>query len=228
MATSKTTKEKKPKKTLKEIYGFDKGDIEKDLISKGLLVAGVDEVGRGCLAGPVYTAAVVLDYDKLFALDEKTLDLIRDSKKLSHKQREKIVPIIKDISITYAVQSASVEEVDELNVIGATFLAMNRSLASLSRKPDLTLVDGNQEVKGFKGKQKTLIKGDSLAYTIAAASILAKEARDDYMKEVAETHPEYGFDTHVGYGTKKHIDAIDEFGVLPVHRKTFAPVASRL
>ena len=228
--TAKKTvkKTREPKKTLKELYGFDKGDIEKDLISKGLLVAGVDEVGRGCLAGPVYTAAIILDYDKLFALDEKTRDLIRDSKKLSEKQRTNIIPVIKDIAISYAVQAASVEEVDDLNIIGATFLAMNRSLSSLSRKPDLTLVDGNQEVRGFKGKQRTLVKGDSLAFTIAAASILAKDARDNYMKEVGEAHPEYGFESHVGYGTKKHIDAIAEFGVLPVHRKTFAPVARHL
>jgi ribonuclease HII len=222
------TSAKKPKKTLKEIFGVDKGDIEKDLLKKNLLIAGVDEVGRGCLAGPVYSAAVILDYEKLFSLDDKTRDLIRDSKKLSHKQREKIIPIIREIAISYAVQPASVDEIDELNIIGATFLAMNRSLASLSRKPDITLVDGNHEVKGFKGKQRTLIKGDSLAYSIAAASILAKEARDQYMKDMAEIHPEYGFESHVGYGTKKHIDALEQHGVLPLHRKTFAPVARQL
>ena len=227
-SSSKTKKAKKNKPTLKELYGVDKGDIENSYLEGGKLIAGVDEVGRGCLAGPVYTAAIILDYDKLYGLDDKTRDLIRDSKKLSVKQRERILPVIKDIAITYAIQSASVEEVDELNIIGATFLAMNRSLASLERKPDITLVDGNQEVKGFKGKQRTLVKGDSLAYTIAAASILAKDARDSYMCEVGEQHPEYGFESHVGYGTKKHIDALAEYGVLDVHRKSFAPVAKHL
>lgn len=227
-SSSKTKKAKKNKPTLKELYGVDKGDIENSYLEGGKLIAGVDEVGRGCLAGPVYTAAIILDYDKLNELDDKTRDLIRDSKKLSVKQRERILPVIKDIAITYAIQSASVEEVDELNIIGATFLAMNRSLASLERKPDITLVDGNQEVKGFRGKQRTLVKGDSLAYTIAAASILAKDARDSYMCEVGEKHPEYGFESHVGYGTKKHIDALAEYGVLDVHRKSFAPVAKHL
>ena len=226
--SSETKKTKKKKPSLKELYGVDKGDIENSYLETGKLIAGVDEVGRGCLAGPVTTAAIILDYDKLYELDDKTRDLIRDSKKLSVKQRERIIPVIKDIAITYAIQSATVEEVDELNIIGATFLAMNRSLACLERKPDITLVDGNQEVKGFKGKQRTLVKGDSLAYTIAAASILAKDARDTYMCEVGEKHPEYGFESHVGYGTKKHIDALAEHGVLAVHRKSFAPVAKHL
>ena len=142
---------------------------------------------EGAALPALYTAAIILDYEKLYELDDKTRDLVRDSKKLSVKQRERILPVIKDIAITYAIQSASVKEVDELNIIGATFLAMNRSLASLERKPDITLVDGNQEVKGFKGKQRTLVKGDSLAYTIAAASILAKDARDSYILKLVNS-----------------------------------------
>lgn len=205
-----------------------KGAIELELRSKSLLIAGVDEVGRGCLAGAVYACAVILDYEKLYQLDDELLSLIRDSKKLSTLQRKKIIPVIKEVSLSYAITSASVDEVDSLNVVGATFLAMNRALCSLSLTPDMTLVDGNAKIKGFRGEQKTLVKGDSLAYCIAAASILAKEARDDEMKAAALTYPQYGFDSHVGYGTKKHIEALALYGVLPIHRKSFAPVQKTL
>ena len=212
----------------KSSEALEKGDLEKSFHRKNLLIAGVDEVGRGCLAGPVYSAAVILDYDHLFSLDSSTLALIRDSKKLSEKQREKIIPVIEEIALAHAISSSSVQEIDNLNILGATFLAMNRALASLSRRPDITLVDGNKEIKGYKGKQETLIKGDSLAFCIAAASILAKDARDKYMQNISEKFPDYGFESHVGYGTKKHLEALKEHGVLNIHRKTFAPVANLL
>lgn len=204
---------------------FDKkGELEAYCLSKEKFAVGIDEVGRGCIAGPVVAAAVILDYEKLFALDEKTLDLIRDSKTLSAKQRDKILPIIEDIALTYAVAESSVEEVESLGILQATFNAMKKAIDQLTHPFDIILTDGNQCIPGLKTPQKAIIKGDSLVYAIAAASILAKQTRDKFMHDLASSYPEYGFEAHVGYGTKKHMDALNAFGVTPIHRKNFAPV----
>lgn len=203
---------------------FIKGEIEKDLTQKNFSLAGVDEVGRGCLAGPVVAASVSLDYKKLEALDDKTKGLIRDSKKLSHNQRSKIIPIIEEIAISYAIGEASVREIETKGILPATFLAMHRAIAGLDMPKDMLLVDGNNQLPNYKGQQKTVVKGDSLCYSIAAASIIAKEFRDSYMTKQAEKYPGYGFESHVGYGTKKHMEALKEIGITEIHRKNFAPV----
>jgi ribonuclease HII len=203
----------------------EKGDIERHWLQQGLVPGGVDEVGRGCLAGPVVTACVVLDYAKLENLDIKTKAKIRDSKTLSAKQRDDLLELISDISLDSAIGVATAREIENFGILGATFLAMNRAVAGLTKvKPEILLVDGNQSIKGQSIKQQTVIKGDSLCYAIAAASIIAKEHRDQYMKEQAEIHTHWGFDSHVGYGTAAHITAINTHGICHLHRKNFAPI----
>ena len=203
----------------------EKGRIERHWLAQGLVPAGIDEVGRGCLAGPVVTACVVLDYEKLECLDEKTKAKIRDSKTLSAKQRDEILNLISDISLDSAIGVATAREVESVGILGATFLAMNRSVAGLTKKkPDILLVDGNQSIKGQPIKQQTVVKGDSICFAIAAASIIAKEHRDHYMRQQAEIHPEWGFDRHVGYGTAAHLTAINTHGICHLHRKNFAPI----
>ena len=201
-----------------------KGELEAYCLSKNKFAVGVDEVGRGCLAGPVVAAAVLLDYAKLFSLEDKSRVLIRDSKTLSSKQRDKILPIIKEITLSYSVAEASVEDIELLGIVGATFAAMTKALNKISHPYDIVLTDGNQCIPGLLKPQKAIIKGDSLVYAIAAASIIAKQTRDQAMCDLEKEYPEYGFGTHVGYGTKKHMDALNEFGVTPIHRKNFAPV----
>ena len=181
--------------------------------------------GQRMSRGSSYAAAAVLDYRKLYKLDEKSRLLMRDSKKLSEKQRCKLIPIIDDIKICTAIGTASVDEIDRYNILSATFLAMNRCIASLSLVPDVTLVDGRTKIKGFSGAQQPLVKGDDITFVIAAASNIAKFARDNHMRELGARHPEYGFESHVGYGTKRHLDALAVHGAIPDHRKSFAPVA---
>ena len=203
----------------------EKGRIERHWLAQGLVPAGVDEVGRGCLAGPVVTACVVLNYQKLETLDDKTKTKIRDSKTLSAKQRYDLLKLILDISLDSAIGIATAREIEGHGILGATFLAMNRAVAGLSKvKPDILLVDGNQSIKGQSIKQQTVVKGDSLCFSIAAASIIAKEHRDQYMKEQSTIHPEWGFDSHVGYGTAAHLTAINNHGICHLHRKNFAPI----
>ena len=202
-----------------------KGVIENFWLSQGLVPAGVDEVGRGCLAGPVVTACVVLDYDKLAALDETIKNKIRDSKTLSTKQRAEVISLIEEISVDHAIGVASEREIEGIGILKATFCAMNRAVASLKRiKPDVLLVDGNQSIQGQKIKQQTIVKGDSSCFTIAAASIIAKEFRDEFMRNQAEVHPHWGFDRHVGYGTAEHLTAIQSHGICELHRRNFAPI----
>ncbi len=201
-----------------------RGDIEADLIRKGLYPAGVDEVGRGCLAGAVYAAFVVLDYKALAKLDLKTRGLIRDSKKLSHKQRQLIIPIIKDIALAIKVCSVGAREIERVNILEATFLAMHRAASTADIDFDVLLVDGNRPITGYTRPQQTIIKGDEHCYAIAAASIIAKEARDNYMQKAAIKYPEYGFDSHVGYGTAKHLDMVKKHGICELHRRTFGPI----
>lgn len=194
---------------MSSLYEFDKekGDI-----------LGVDEAGRGPLAGPVVAAAVKIhEYHDFF-------EMINDSKKLSEKKREELF----DKILTYCdvgVGIASVEEIDEVNILEATFIAMNRAIEDISKNSDITfntvLVDGNKLIKKYNGKQEFLVKGDAKSLSIAAASIIAKVTRDRIMLKFAEIYPEYHFEKHKGYGTKLHREILLEKGVLPIHRKTF-------
>ena len=188
--------------------------FEEECFAQGYVsVCGVDEAGRGPLAGPVCAAAVILPKGLLIpGLD--------DSKKLTDKKRRELMPIIKEQAIAYGIGMASHEEIDSINILQATFLAMQRALDQLSVKPDLALIDGNRE-KEFGIPVKTIVKGDSLSLNIAAASVLAKVTRDDLMVEMAEKYPKYSFEIHKGYGTKAHYAALTEHGPSPIHRMTF-------
>ncbi|RYZ60284.1 MAG: ribonuclease HII [Proteobacteria bacterium] len=201
-----------------------KGAIEKKSLKQDRRVIGVDEVGRGCLAGPVYAAVAALDYYKIDALEEATRDLIRDSKKLSSKQRQKIIPVLEDVCVEWGLGVATEREIETLGIVPATFLAMKRAFENLKEPYDLLLIDGNQKHPDMPMEQMTVVGGDSLCYAIAAASILAKEARDAVMRIAHESYPQYGFGDHVGYGTKSHLQAIEEHGITPLHRRNFAPI----
>ena len=210
---------------------MERGDLERAALARGLSPVGIDEVGRGCIAGPVVTAAAVLDYAKLFALPDKSLQLIRDSKKLSPRQRGLVVPLIESVASDWAIGSASVKEIEKLGIVGATFVAMRRALAELKVAFDLALVDGNQAIPepvivGKKIPQQTVVKGDHWCFAIAAASILAKENRDKFMHQLGDRLPAYGFGNHVGYGTREHIENLKIHGVTEWHRRGFEPVKS--
>ena len=189
-------------------------EIENSLYSNGFkVICGVDEAGRGPLAGPVCAPAVILP---------KGLEIpgLPDSKKLTDKKRRELFPVIKEQAVAYGIGLASHEEIDEINILQATYLAMERALAQLAVKPDIALIDGNR-AKDFGLPVRTVVKGDSLSMNIAAASILAKVTRDDLMLELAEQYPEYSFEVHKGYGTKAHYEALRTHGASPIHRKTF-------
>ena len=189
-------------------------EIENSLYSEGYkMICGVDEAGRGPLAGPVCAAAVILP---------KGLELpgLNDSKKLTDKKRRELFPIIKEQAIAYGIGLASHEEIDEINILQATYLAMERAIAQLEGKADFALIDGNR-AKDFGLPVRTVVKGDSLSASIAAASVLAKVTRDDIMLEMAEKYPEYGFEVHKGYGTKAHYEALRNHGHSSIHRMTF-------
>ena len=189
-------------------------EIENARFEEGVkIICGVDEAGRGPLAGPVCAAAVILPAGLVIpGLD--------DSKKLSDKRRRELMPIIKDSALAYGIAFASHEEIDRINILQATFLAMERALAQLNIKPDLALIDGNRQ-KDFGINVETVVKGDSRSANIAAASVLAKVTRDDYMEEMAKLYPQYGFEIHKGYGTKAHYEALRNHGPSPIHRMTF-------
>ena len=176
-------------------------------------LCGVDEAGRGPLAGPVCAAAVMLP---------PGLEILglNDSKKLSDKRRRVLFDEITAQAVTYGIAFATEQEIDEINILQATFLAMRRALAQLSIQPSIALIDGNRETD-FGLPVRTIVKGDSLSANIAAASILAKVTRDDFMLEQAKLYPEYGFDIHKGYGTKAHYEALRKYGPCPIHRRTF-------
>jgi ribonuclease HII len=202
-----------------------KGAIERTLIEEGRVLAGIDEVGRGCLAGPVVAACVVLDYQKLFDLDQIILAKIRDSKTLSAKQRAELIDLIKTISLDMALGVADPREIESIGILNATFVAMNRAVASLEKiTPSVLLVDGNQRIKAQPLDQRAIVKGDSLCFAIAAASIIAKEHRDSYMRDCSVNLPHWGFEKHVGYGTADHLAAIKSHGICDLHRKNFAPI----
>ena len=189
-------------------------EIENSLYSNGFkVICGVDEAGRGPLAGPVCAAAVILPKGLV-------IPGLTDSKKLTDKKRRELFPIIKEQAIAYGIGLASHEEIDEINILQATYLAMERALAQLTVKPDIAMIDGNR-AKDFGLPVRTVVKGDSLSMNIAAASILAKVTRDDLMLEMAEKYPEYAFEVHKGYGTKAHYEALRQHGASAIHRKTF-------
>lgn len=189
-------------------------DIENSLDESGrLFICGVDEAGRGPLAGPVCAGAVILP---------RGLEIpgLTDSKKLSDKKRRELAPLIREQAIAWAVAFASVEEIEEINILKATFLAMERAIKALKVRPELALIDGNR-AGDFGLPTKTVVKGDSLSANIAAASVLAKVARDDVCEELGREYPQYGFEIHKGYGTRAHYEALEKFGPCPVHRQSF-------
>lgn len=193
-------------------------DIDEDIESVvvGEIIAGVDEAGRGPLCGDVYAAAVILD-------PENPITGLDDSKKLTEAKRAKLAVEIKEKAKAWAIASSSVAEIDEINILQATLLAMRRAVAGLSVTPTLIRVDGNQDPKS-EVKAITIVKGDALFAEISAASILAKHARDQSMIAADEIYPEYGFAKHKGYGTKEHMMALETHGVTPLHRASFAPI----
>lgn len=189
-------------------------EIEDGCLEEGFsLICGVDEAGRGPLAGPVCAAAVILP---------KHLQIpgLTDSKKLTDKKRRELFPLIQQQALAWGIGFASEQEIDEINILQATFLAMQRAMEQLGTRPELALIDGNR-AGDFGLPVKTVVKGDSLSANIAAASVLAKVSRDDVMVELAKQYPEYGFDIHKGYGTKAHYAALREFGPCPIHRRSF-------
>ena len=189
-------------------------ELENEIYAEGFsLICGVDEAGRGPLAGPVYAAAVILPRDAV-------IDGLNDSKKLTEKKRDALFDVITERALTYGIASASVDEIEEFNILNATFLAMNRAVAKLDPAPELALIDGNRNT-GIAMPSRCIVKGDSRCADIAAASILAKVSRDRYMLNLAEKYPQYHFEQHKGYGTKLHYEALREHGPSPEHRPSF-------
>ena len=192
----------------------DMWKIEQGHFDAGVkLICGVDEAGRGPLAGPVCAAAVILP-------PNIEIPGLNDSKKLSDKKRRELYPVIKEQAIAYGIAFADQKEIDEINILQATYLAMERAIAQLSVKPELALIDGNR-AKDFGLPVETVVHGDSLSASIAAASVLAKVTRDDYMLKMAEEYPGYDFEIHKGYGTKAHYAALTKLGPCSIHRMTF-------
>ena len=193
---------------------LDLWEIERELHAEGVgLICGVDEAGRGPLAGPVCAAAVILP-------PEAELPGLNDSKKLSEKKREQLFPEIQRLALAWSVAFASVEEIEERNILGATMLAMNRAISGLSLRPELALIDGNRN-REIQVPSRCVVHGDARCASIAAASILAKVSRDRLMVELAREYPQYGFEQHKGYGTKAHYAALREYGPCPAHRPSF-------
>lgn len=191
-----------------ELFNYDS-----ELRKEYPVICGVDEAGRGPLAGDVYTAAVVLN-------DSVLINYLNDSKKISEKRRELLFDEIIEKADAYCVATASVQEIDKLNILQATMLAMKRAVEGLGIRPDLALIDGNR-LSDLDCESRYVIHGDAVSASIAAASILAKVSRDRYMRELDEKYPQYCFSQHKGYGTKLHYEKLEEFGISDVHRKTF-------
>ena len=191
-------------------YSYEKAALQKGFVS----VCGVDEAGRGPLAGPVCAAAVILPQDLV-------IEGLDDSKKLTEKKREALYEIITEKAVAYGIAFGTVEEIEEVNILGATYIAMCRAVEQLSGKADYVLVDGNRFPPMLQIKGECIVKGDSKSMSVAAASILAKVTRDRLLLEYAEKYPQYGFEKHKGYGTKAHIEAIKEHGVTDIHRPSF-------
>lgn len=192
----------------------DMWQIEKEYFSDGIqYICGVDEAGRGPLAGPVCAAAVILP-------PEIDIPGLNDSKKLTDKKRRELMPIIMEQAVSYSIAMVDHRKIDEINILQATLLAMEQAISGLQIKPDLALIDGNR-MKDFGVQAQTVIHGDSLSASIAAASVLAKVTRDDFMLQMAQEFPGYGFEIHKGYGTKVHYEALAHLGPCPIHRLTF-------
>jgi len=188
--------------------------IERQHFEHGIkIICGVDEAGRGPLAGPVCAAAVILP-------PYIEIDGLNDSKKLTDKKRRELYPIIKEKAVAYGIAFADEKEIDEINILQATYMAMEQALAQLSLRPDLALIDGNR-AKDFGLPVETVVHGDSRSASIAAASVLAKVTRDDFMLQMSQQYPQYGFDIHKGYGTKAHYEALREYGACEIHRMSF-------
>jgi ribonuclease HII len=205
-------------------------DKEKSLFASGFtLIAGVDEAGRGPLAGPVVAAAVTLKpemAEEFFAVKE--LNDIKDSKLLPEKKREELFNIIKDNFFEIGVGVCDHETIDRINIYQATFLAMKKALSSLKHKPNYVMLDGRAAIPSFSLKQETIVNGDAFVLSIAAASIIAKVTHDRLIAKLAEQYPQYGFANHKGYGTKEHLAALKKYGPTPFHRKSFGPVKEAL
>lgn len=188
--------------------------LENEIYAGGVrLLCGVDEAGRGPLAGPVCAAAVILPQNCV-------IEGLNDSKKLTEKKREALFAVITAAAVSYGIAFATVEEIEQHNILAATFMAMNRAIAKLDPAPELALIDGNRSA-GIEIPSRCVVGGDGKCADIAAASVLAKVTRDRYMLQMAELYPEYGFEKHKGYGTKAHYQAIREYGPSPIHRPSF-------
>lgn len=188
---------------------------ENEALSDGYeIICGVDEAGRGPLAGPVYAAAVILPKGHI-------VEGVNDSKKLSEKKRELLFDKIIDECVCYSIGTASEKEIDEINILQATYLAMKRAVAGLEIVPQLALIDGNRIPPLISTDARAIVKGDAKSASIACASILAKVSRDRYMLEMAKKYPEYQFEKHKGYGTKLHYEMIEKYGICEIHRKSF-------
>lgn len=190
-------------------------EFEKAAVNSGFsCICGVDEAGRGPLAGPVCAAAVILP-------EGAVIEGLDDSKKLTEKKREKLYDVIKKTAVAYSVAYGTLEEIETVNILEATYLAMNRAIEGLNVKPDFALIDGNRVPRGIKIPCETIVKGDSKSMSVAAASVLAKVTRDRLMLEYDKKYPEYNFKKHKGYGTKEHTELIKQYGPCEIHRLSF-------
>ena len=190
-------------------------EFEKAAVNSGFsCLCGVDEAGRGPLAGPVCAAAVILP-------EGAVIEELDDSKKLTEKKREKLYDIIKETAVAYSVAYGTLEEIESVNILEATYLAMNRAIEGLNVKPDFALIDGNRVPRGINIPCETIVKGDSKSMSVAAASVLAKVTRDRLMLEYDKKYPEYNFKKHKGYGTKEHTELIKQYGPCEIHRLSF-------
>lgn len=190
-------------------------EFEKAAVNSGFsCICGVDEAGRGPLAGPVCAAAVILP-------EGAVIEGLDDSKKLTEKKRERLYDIIKETAVAYSVAYGTLEEIETVNILEATYLAMNRAIEGLNIKPDFALIDGNRVPRGIKIPCETIVKGDSRSMSVAAASVLAKVTRDRLMLEYDKKYPEYNFKKHKGYGTKEHTELIKQYGPCEIHRLSF-------
>lgn len=190
-------------------------EFEKAAVNSGFsCICGVDEAGRGPLAGPVCAAAVILP-------EGAVIEGLDDSKKLTEKKRERLYDIIKQTAVAYSVAYGTLEEIETVNILEATYLAMNRAIEGLTVKPDFALIDGNRIPRGIKIPCETIVKGDSKSMSVAAASVLAKVTRDRLMLEYDKKYPEYNFKKHKGYGTKEHTELIKQYGPCEIHRLSF-------
>ncbi|MBQ7596569.1 MAG: ribonuclease HII [Clostridia bacterium] len=199
---------------MKDEKPVDWHKYENEARAKGYkIICGVDEAGRGPLAGPVCAAAVILPQGCV-------IDGLNDSKKLTEKKREALYDVIKEKALAYSIAMASEKEIDEINILQATFLAMKRAVDSLETKPDYILVDGNRDPR-LGIDTELVIKGDSLSASIAAASVLAKVTRDRFMLEIDKKYPQYQFSKHKGYGTKLHYEMLEQYGISDIHRRSF-------